>query len=127
MAIGCGRTRDGIGIPIIPGVGRHFITAVGFIIRADVGFGTPIVYGARHGFVGVRPRDIMDGLRCLLGHDFQLVLGGRSGDATLDLNSDSESPRPISPSWRGVISPTAIFQFIDCRLEKSTWSTIIRL
>ncbi len=64
MAIGCTRTMDGSGCLIIHGVGRHFITVVGSMMRNGDGAGGRTPIGRHPGFAGAIPTVIADGLHC---------------------------------------------------------------
>lgn len=80
-------TADGIGNPIIPGVGHRSITGVGSAMAATAGCGVRTPFGVPRGFHGGGPPGIADGLPCLRGRSGTPVMAGGTAEGTSESDS----------------------------------------
>src|SRR6266568_696293 len=107
-AAGCGRTAAGIGTPIIRGVGRRSIMAVGAAIRVTVGFGARIESGGRLGSAGATRQPTAVGLRCRLALALPLESVGPATGRAWEQTPVSASRRLLSPLFPSTTLLTGI-------------------
>ena len=114
VAAGFTPIADGIGCPIIPGVGRRFIMAAGSNTRGSAGAGRPIAFGVRHGFAGGKAVIIVAGLHCLCVRDLLQVSASHFTDVLCEMISLSALARIIFGSFTPVVSWIATLAVTFC-------------